>query len=158
MIIKPIPNLSGYGCDILGNIYFIKSCPYRIRKLRKNKDGYLRFNAQSNGINKTFSVHRCIAETWLSHRVEQVNHKDGNKENNRLENLEWVTQADNNLHAIKVLKLRIGKNHSNSKINEKDVKKIRSSKETLSNLAKKYNLGTSQIWRIKRRETWTHVK
>jgi hypothetical protein len=50
------------------------------------------------------TVHRCLALAWLDypHNVDKldVNHKDGNKLNNKLENLEWVTRTANNLHAV----------------------------------------------------------
>lgn len=55
--------------------------------------------------NKKYLIHRLVAEAFLEHdsRKNHVNHKDGNKHNNNVENLEWVTQSENNLHAIYVL-------------------------------------------------------
>lgn len=56
-------------------------------------------------VKKTVHVHRIVAETFLEkpEGMCEVNHKDGNKRNNRLENLEWVTQRENLDHAITVL-------------------------------------------------------
>lgn len=53
----------------------------------------------------TYAVHRLVAETFLGLPEErmEVNHKDGNKKNNRLENLEWVTQTENRIHAMEEL-------------------------------------------------------
>ena len=69
----------------------------------KNKAGYLYLNLFFRNISIRKSVHCIVAETFIPNpeNKPQVNHKDGNKENNDVSNLEWVTQSENNLHAIK---------------------------------------------------------
>ena len=70
----------------------------------KDKDGYMKVRVQSiDGGRHRYSVHRLVLENFLP--VEnmdflQVNHKDGNKENNHLDNLEWTTCKENIQHAI----------------------------------------------------------
>ena len=61
-------------------------------------DGYLRTKVN----NRNKSIHRLVAETYLpnDNNALQVNHKDGNKENNHVDNLEWVTQSENLHHAM----------------------------------------------------------
>lgn len=64
-------------------------------------DGYLHVVLSNHSVTTTQSVHRLVAESFIScpDRSFQVNHIDGNKKNNCLSNLEWVTQSQNTLHA-----------------------------------------------------------
>ena len=66
-------------------------------KPRKGSCGYLQVSLSKNGKVKTYSVHRLVAEAYLPNpnRLPQVNHKDENKENNALPNLEWCDQKYN---------------------------------------------------------------
>lgn len=73
-----------------------------VRKLKLKKTGYLHINLAGTSIVKTVAVHRLIASSIISPPPfdgAQVNHKDGNKQNNNIENLEWVTSKENTIHA-----------------------------------------------------------
>lgn len=63
--------------------------------------GYVQVELSIQGKGKNFLVHRLVAETFIenNNNLPEVNHKDGNKENNSVENLEWVTSSENQLHA-----------------------------------------------------------
>lgn len=67
-----------------------------------NTAGYKRITLY-NPIRKRFFVHRLVAYHFCEGYKENlvVNHKDGNKQNNRSDNLEWVTRSENDLHAFK---------------------------------------------------------
>lgn len=70
-------------------------------KLFKTKKGYLKVMLTDiTGTRKGFFVHRLVLATYLKESKLQVNHKDGNKENNDLSNLEYVTNRQNVIHAI----------------------------------------------------------
>ena len=90
-----------------------KNKPARILKNRSKDDGYCTVSLCVNGKAKTCSVHRLVANAFLERPegTTEVNHKDGNKQNNNVSNLEWVTQADNRYHAMeKIGKPPFGKN------------------------------------------------
>ena len=72
-------------------------------KLNYKKNGYVYCETNVQSEVKTHRVHRLVAKTFLDNRENKpyVNHKDGNKSNNIVENLEWVTGTENNKHAIK---------------------------------------------------------
>ena len=73
----------------------------QIIKARLNKNGYLQLALNKNSKRKMKYVHILIAETFLENheKLETVNHKDGNKLNNNVDNLEWSSYSDNNQHA-----------------------------------------------------------
>ena len=68
-----------------------------------NFKGYLQVGLSNKG-DKTFRVHRLVALTFIPnpYNLPQVNHKDGNKKNNCVDNLEWISNYDNMQHAVKL--------------------------------------------------------
>lgn len=74
-------------------------------KILKNniRNGYEYVTLCMNGQRKKFYVHRLVAIAFIPNpkSYEQVNHKDGNKSNNKVDNLEWCTQKENLMHAFR---------------------------------------------------------
>lgn len=66
--------------------------------------GYKRIRLYTNQTYKDYSVHRLVAEAFISNlqNKPEVNHKDGNKLNNNVKNLEWVTRSENQKHSFKL--------------------------------------------------------
>lgn len=83
---------------------------YRNRFLaqRKNREGYLGVSIKKSGVMKTENVHRIIAKTFIGDykRGMVVNHKNGIKHDNRIENLEIVTYSQNSIHGIYELRAK----------------------------------------------------
>lgn len=95
----PVKGYEGlYSVTTDGRVIGLKS-----KKVLKpsNMRGYQRVKLYRNACPKVYSVHRLVADAFIprEHDKYQVNHKDGNKANNSVENLEWVTQRENNIHA-----------------------------------------------------------
>ncbi len=67
-----------------------------------DKDGYLLIQLNKNGKGKLCRVHRLVGEGFILNpqNKPEINHKDGNKENNRASNLEWATSSENMLHSF----------------------------------------------------------
>ena len=76
----------------------------------KNRMGYYRVILFKEHKRKRFFIHRLVAEAFIENceNKKQVNHKDGNKQNNNIENLEWTTSSENQLHSYYVLKNKTG--------------------------------------------------
>ena len=115
--------------------------------------GYATVCLAKHGINKRFLVHRLLGEAYLPNPkgLKQINHKDGNKLNNNLRNLEWVTCSDNHRHAYRLglKKKRFGMQHHNCKLSDIDIRNIRKSRANKENtnieLAKIYNVSSQYI-------------
>ena len=114
-----------------------------------------------NGINiKRFLLHRivCSAFNVNLENKPQVNHKDGNKLNNNLDNLEWCTRSENQLHAIETgLRTTKGIKNSQSKLTEDIVLKILKDNRMYKLISSEYNISIPTISDIKRGYSWTHI-
>ena len=130
---------------------------------KKTQDGYLMVALAG----KTFRVNRLVATAFVpnSDNKPVVNHIDGDKENNKADNLEWATISENMLHAYRCgfKTAMIGEENPNAKLTKGQVKAIRNeyvpySQQYGSNaLAKKYNVSNVTITNIVNYKTYKNV-
>lgn len=113
---------------------------------------------------RKFFVHVLVAEAFLAPRPagKQVNHKDGNKANNRAGNLEWVTQGENNIHARRVLGEQVGEKHKWSSLTNAQVSEIKrmfreNPKTDAYVVARMFGVGHGAIYKIKYNKAWRTV-
>lgn len=80
---------------------WLRGTPY-ILKCQKDSKGYLRVRITINRQKMSHKIHRLVAKAFIENPndLPQVNHKDGDKSNNCVENLEWISNKDNSTHAI----------------------------------------------------------
>lgn len=92
----------------------------RLLNIRKTPRGYLQVCLTANSLSNNKLVHRLVAEAFIPNPLNkpQVNHIDGNKENNKVSNLEWMTSQENNKHAHKI---GLNKSHNKRKVNQYDL-------------------------------------
>ena len=128
----------------------------RILKLGKNARGYLSVQLCANGIVKCFRVYRLVAQAFIPNpdNKPQVNHIDGNKQNNRADNLEWATRSENMQHAYKTGLFKLGENSSQAKLTNEQTRAIReeyvcgSTTHGQCALAKKHHVSRKTIYNI----------
>ena len=139
---------------------------HKIRLKNINHNGYYVVNC-SLGSRKSkivFRVHKAVAETFIENpdKLPVVNHKDGNKTNNQVCNLEWCTYSDNSKHAYdnNLTTIKYGEENNSSKLNDDIVKYIRDNyipydrEFGTRGLSRKFNVNHSTIMSVLKYETW----
>lgn len=133
-----------------------------------NKNGYYQVCVSlGHKGKKTFRIHKVVAETFISNPNNKPipNHKDGNKLNNNVFNLEWSTDKENTRHAWNngLCMARKGVKQCNFKLTEEEVRYIKNNyipkheEFGCRALARKFNVDHMQISRIVNNKSYTNV-
>lgn len=157
---KPLQEYKGIKISSIGRVKKINKNKKEkiITNFPKDRDGYCRCSVQKiDGTWTSQPVHRLVAKAFIENpeNKEIVNHIDGDRTNNRLENLEWVTVRENVLHSFKFGKRKICKNVpkktllTDFQINQID--KLRNL-YTVNQLAKLFNIEYQSLKNIIRKK------
>lgn len=131
-----------------------------------NSKSYERIKISLNNRTKIYSIHRLVAITFIPNpnNYPQINHIDGDKSNNKVENLEWCTNNENMKHRYEVLKkfsFPKGESCNFSKLNKEkviEISKLIKDGYKDKDIARMYNLkSTSTIIFIRQGITWKHL-
>lgn len=125
-------------------------------------NNYLNLGLNLNGIRKTQRVHVLVARTFLGDRPTgfDINHIDGNKLNNRADNLEYCSHSDNINHAVRIglCDSWLGEKHPCAKLKNSDIPLIRERRDTCAAIAKDYGVSPQLIQDVRSRKLWTHIQ
>jgi hypothetical protein len=159
---KPVKGYDGlYEVSTDGTVRSLprKYCVGKIIKPNLNKKGYYTHGLSKNSKGKTINLHQILAKAFLPnpHNLTEVNHKDGDKLNNDLSNLEWTDRKGNASHASVWGLMAWGERQHLSKLTINQVIEIRNSSLTTRRLAEIYGINQSNISRIKTRTSWRHA-
>jgi len=163
---RDIPEYEGtYQVSNLGQIRRIKEIRQfkkRIMKLTLGPDGYLRIGLCKNGKQKVFTVHKLVFLLFhgdYQYPKFEINHINGIKTDNRIDNLELLTHQQNIQHAFdnNLVKPSCGEGKYNAKLNWRsvdEIRKLHSEGIGQNELAKRFNVSTANIYYIVREISW----
>ena len=163
---KDIKGFEGlYMVSNIGNVKRLKNEKAFLEKLigrSVDRYGYVKRVLCKQGKLKNFTEHRLVATAFIENPENKstINHINGIKTDNRVENLEWNTNLENKQHAVSsgLTNLK-GTNHPRCKLSDKDVLEIREIgfSQTRTALSKKYGVSRITILRIIKRSNWNHI-
>ena len=151
-----------YQVSTMGNVL-----SFRLNAFLKpwiTQHGYRQLHLTSLGSVKAFNICRLVALAFIPNPENKkcVNHKNGIKTDDRVENLEWATHSENTKHSFRLgLQSNKGINHSQHKINEETVREIRERSnlgDGLELLSAEFKLSKSHLSGIINRRYWAHIK
>lgn len=149
-----------------GEVYFNHPTKgLKKRKPRKHTNGYIRATI----FGKDQYVHRLVAMCFIENPdgLDEVNHKDGDKQNNHVSNLEWCTRAQNNKHAFQtglreyseLVRMARMPKHKLRKLSNEQVKEIRQLAESKTDreIAEMFGVSRGAVYGIRKRKSYKEV-
>lgn len=155
IVMAPAIGYPGYAVSPCGRIYSWRT--KRFLRFATHRQGYQRARLyRGNGVQHSVLVHRLVAQGFIPNprRAPEVNHIDGDKRNNRVTNLQWVTSSENSLHAVRT-GLRPsphGVLSHRAKLNVAQVQRIRRASSAVSSpsMAREFGVTDKTIYQIRK--------
>lgn len=164
---RDIPGWEGhYQASTFGNIRSLTRTrrdgriePGKMMTLRKKKNGYMQTAFRLDRKRFWYTAHRLVALTFIVNdkNAEYVNHINCVKDDNRVENLEWMTIRQNTDHALENDLYCRGEDVSNSKLTAEQAREIKFSKERTGTLVSRFGVERHTISNIRSGKTWKHI-
>ena len=165
---RPIPSAIGYSASRCGEIISHHRLEPFALKQANHRQGYKKVCVKTPTGIKNKLVHRLVLEAWVGPCPDGcvTNHKNGNKIDNRLDNLEYCTQSENMAHAYGYglspkPPTKKGSECRLSKLDEHQVIALRAENDRrpgyVKRLAEKYNITPPTVSKILLRQTWRHI-
>ena len=122
-------------------------------------NGYLAICLRLNKKTKRFLVHRLVGAAFIQNPDEKptINHKNGNKQKNCIENLEWSTYSENLSHALETGLRKPKKNVLSEFQALAAITFMSTRKRCGASISREFNVSKSTIDRVRKRETWRHI-
>jgi hypothetical protein len=157
-------NYSDYEIHPNGDVVSLKFGKMKLLKQHINVEGYHRIGiTNDDGVRKFFGVHRLVGECFIPNplNLPEINHKDCNKSNNNVENLEWCNHQHNIRHSVfnKLYQMNKGIENHNAKMSESDVYYLLKIGRTtkIRDLEKMFPVSRSTINKILNNKLWKHL-
>lgn len=145
-----------------------KKTSYKVKGFVKSltahyKNKYLSTMLYKDGKGKRFLVHRLVGLHFIKNpkSLKEINHKNGVKSDNYVENLEWVSRSENATHMFETSLGCFGEAHHNTTLKVDDVLEIKTmllEGKSAKEISKRFDIGVKVVYDIRKERTWKHVK
>lgn len=152
---------SHYEISNLGRVRNKRTGRFIVTK--QGKLGYPKVNLWKSNKYKTILIHRLIGIHFIPNPLnyKEINHIDGNRTNNSIENLEWVSRKQNCIHAVETGLVPLGQARRNSKLTNAQAMEIyklsHSGTMKRQEIANMFQISTTQVSQIKNKREWRHI-